>query len=103
MRRPPDAPSARNGAPPRDATTGHMFESGRLAGASEFGRPGRGSNHITPLFIRMPVRGSRTLLPNSESSVWVRATRLPCRSTTLRWEVQDGAGSAGAAPPIRSA
>ena len=37
---------------PRSSTTGHMLASGRCPAAIELGRPGRGSNHITPLFMR---------------------------------------------------
>src|SRR6266581_4475366 len=88
---PPEAPIANHGRPSRRAITGHMLVSGRLAGPSEFGAPGRGSNHMTPLFIRMPVAGRTTLLPNTESSVCVSATMLPSRSIALRWVVLDGA------------
>ena len=42
MRRPPEAPSASTGASPSRTMTGHMLVSGRLPGATEFGRPGRG-------------------------------------------------------------
>ena len=55
---PPDAPSPNHGRWSRATTTGHILVSARLPGAIEFGRPGRGSNHITPLFIRIPVPGS---------------------------------------------
>ena len=84
MRRPPLAPSAAQGSPSRVTTTGHMLESGRLPAASAFGPPGLGSNHIMPLFIVIPVRGSTTLAPKRASSVLVSATMLPSRSTTER-------------------
>ena len=64
--------------------TGHMLHSGRLFGAMAFGEPGVGSNHITPLFIRMPVPGSTTRLPMEESSVVVIATIIPSRSAAVR-------------------
>ena len=54
-----------------------MLVSGRLPGPIEFGWPGRGSNHITPLFIRMQVVGSTTRLPIEESKVVVSATIVP--------------------------
>ena len=84
-----DAPPARRaerqpGAPPCMATTGHMLDSGRLPGAIELGRPGRGSNHMTPLLSRMPVDGDTILLPNGDSRVWVRLTMVPARSTAHR-------------------
>src|SRR5574338_246617 len=88
--RPPDAPIANHGLPPQCAITGHMLVSGRLLGASVFGDSGRGSNHMMPLFIRMPVVGRTTFDPNTESSVWVSATMLPSRSITLRCVVVDG-------------
>ena len=43
---------------------------------------------MIPLFIKTPVRGSSTLLPNGESKVWVRLTMLPAASTAHRWVVQ---------------
>ncbi len=91
MRRPPLAPSAAHGTPSRVATTGHILASGRLPAASAFGPPGRGSNHIMPLFMVMPVPGSTTFEPKRESSVLVRATMLPSRSATERCVVcEDG-------------
>ena len=91
MRRPPEAPSP-NLAPSERATiVGHMLLKGRLPGAIEFGRPGRGSNHMMPLFHRMPVEGSMTLEPKIESNVCVSATTtLPCASATLKCVVQEG-------------
>ncbi len=58
MRRPPEAPAPNRGRPSRVAITGHILVKARLPGAIEFGRPGRGSNHMTPLFISIPVCGS---------------------------------------------
>ena len=64
-----------------------------MPGAIEFGRPGRGSNHMMPLLIRMPVCGETTLLPNSESSVWVR---LDHRAGAIdHREMRGAAGIAG--------
>src|SRR6266853_645607 len=97
--RPPEAPIANQGFPSRRAITGHMLVSGCLAGAREFGAPGRGSNHMTPLFIRMPVAGRTTLLPNTESSVCVSATMLPSRSIALRWVVLEAAAGEPAERP----
>ena len=42
MRRPPDAPAARNGLPPSVSMIGSMLHSGRLPGAIAFGVPGAG-------------------------------------------------------------
>jgi hypothetical protein len=84
MRRPPEAPSASHGASARRTTTGHILASGRRPGAMELGRPGRGSNHMMPLFIMMPVEGSSILAPKRDNRVWVSETIMPSRSTTLR-------------------
>ena len=65
-----------------------MLASGRLPGAIAFGRPGRGSNHIMPLFIRMPVDGSVTLAPKRDNRLLVSAAMLPSASITLTCEVQ---------------
>jgi len=92
MRRPPQAPSATQGAPSCIASTGHILASGRLPGAIELARPGVGSNHIIALFITMPVRGSTTFEPKRDSKVLVSATILPARSTTERCVVLDAAG-----------
>ncbi len=75
-----------------------MFDRGRFAAAMEFGLPGRGSNHMMPLFINMPVRGRVTFDPNSDNSVIVSATRFPWRSATLMWVVQDGEPKSGTSP-----
>src|SRR3989442_3693578 len=88
--RPPEAPIANHGFPARRAITGHMLVSGRLAGPSEFGAPGRGSNHITPLFMRMPVAGRTTLLPEHPSTACVTAPLLPSRALALRGGGLDG-------------
>ncbi len=79
-----------------------MLASGRLPGAIEFGRPGRGSNHMMPLLSRIPVCGDTILLPNSESSVWVRLTIVPARSTTVRWVVQPGSRRSSTSPIVAS-
>ena len=92
IRRPPEAPSAAKVRPPRDRTTGHMFESGRFPAAIEFGFPGRGSNHIMALLVMMPVAGSISFEPNRASKVCVSATMFPVRSTTERCVVQAGTG-----------
>jgi hypothetical protein len=57
--------------------TGHMLQSGRAPGAIALALPGRGSNHIMPLFISTPVSGSTTRLPIEESSVVVTARDCP--------------------------
>src|SRR5437899_12726497 len=85
--RPPDAPIANHGFPPHRAITGHMLVSGRFAGASEFGVPGRGSNHMTPLFIRMPVAGRATLLPEPKRRGGGRGPQL-----AVPWRVGGVAG-----------
>ena len=64
MRRPPLAPSEAQGRPSRERITGAMFESGVLPPATEFGRPGSGSNHIMPLLRSTPVPGVVTRLPH---------------------------------------
>ena len=56
---------------------GDMLVNGRLPPAMEFGWFGLGSNHITPLFIRMPDFGSTTRLPIDDKSVVVMATIVP--------------------------
>ena len=88
MRRPPDAPAARNGFPPSVSMIGSMLHSGRLPGAIEFGVPGRGSNHIMPLFSSTPDCGSSTRLPIEDISVVVIATVVPSASHTVRCVVQ---------------
>ena len=82
-----------------------MLVSGRLPGASEFGWPGRGSNHMTPLLSSTPEPGRTTLLPMLESRVVVIATIVPSASQTVRWVVQLSAaiGSASPRPARRSA
>jgi hypothetical protein len=67
-----------------------MLESGRLPGAIAFGTPGRGSNHMMPLFMSSPVSGRMTREPNSDSRVCVSATMLPSPSTTQKCVVQLG-------------
>ena len=79
-----------------------MLESGRFAGAIEFGRPGRGSNHMMPLFISTPVSGSSTLLPKTDSRVCVSDTKLPSASTTLRCVVSTGRDGIGTSPIVPS-
>src|SRR5680860_1541179 len=61
-----------------------MFARGRLRPATEFGRPGSGSNHIMPLLSSTPVPGATTRLPHAVSNVWVIATTLPALSAVLR-------------------
>ena len=82
-----------------------MLVSGRLPGPMAFGVPGRGSNHITPLFISTPERGSTTRLPIDDSNVVVIATIIPSASQTVRWVVQlsEPFGSASPRPASRSA
>ena len=77
-----------------------MLDSGRLPGAIELGRPGRGSNHMTPLLSRMPVDGDTTLLPNGDSRVWVRLTIVPARSTAHRCVVQAGSRRSSTSPMV---
>ena len=105
MRRPPEAPAARNGRPASVSITGSMLHSGRLPGAMEFGEPGRGSNHIMPLFSSTPVFGSSTRLPIEDISVVVIATVVPSASHTVRCVVQLCAlsGSLSPRPARRSA
>jgi hypothetical protein len=55
---------------------------------------------MMPLFIRMPVAGSTTLEPNTESSVCVSATMLPWRSTTLRCVVLEGSRRSAVSPIV---
>src|ERR1700753_1849386 len=101
MRRPPEEPPASLGQPPSAGVTmtGHMLQTGRALAAIWLGLPGRGSNHIMPLFIRMPVLGSITRLPIDDSNVVVIDTRLPSRSTTVRCVVQVSSGVVGVAAP----
>ncbi|GIT25549.1 MAG: hypothetical protein CM1200mP41_15930 [Gammaproteobacteria bacterium] len=54
-----------------------MFERGLFPLPNEFGGPGRGSNHMIPLFINMPVSGNTTLDPKMESKVWSRPQHYP--------------------------
>ena len=85
--------------------TGSILVSGRLPGPTLLGWPGRGSNHITPLFISTPLSGSTTRLPIDDSSVVVIATIVPSASHTVRCVVQLSAafGSASPKPDRRSA
>ncbi len=92
--RPPAAPMASQGRPFRASTSGHMLASGLAPAAMLFGCPGRGSNHIMPLFMMIPACGSATRAPKRESSVFVSETMVPCLSTTLTWEVQPACGVA---------
>src|SRR5271170_1558991 len=103
MRRPPDAPAAIHGRPPSIRITGSILVSGRLPGAIEFGWPGRGSNHITPLFSSTPDVGSTTRLPIDDSNVVVTATIVPSASQAVRWVVQVPVGSTSPRPARRSA
>ena len=80
---------------------GHMLESGRLPGAMELRPPGLGSNHMMPLFIRIPVCGSITLAPKGESRVWVSVTTVPSRSAAPRWLVQEARSASVPAPMPR--
>ena len=73
-----------------------------MPGAMEFGPPGRGSNHMMPLFSRIPVPGSITLAPKGERRVWVSATTVPSRSATPRWLVQDARLASLLSPMARS-
>ena len=98
IRRPPEAPAAIAGRAPSRRITGSMFVSGRLPGAIELGWPGRGSNHITPLFISTPEPGSTTRLPIDDSRVVVIATTVPSASQALRCVVQVSAAAGSAAP-----
>ena len=77
---------------------GSMLHSGRLPGAIEFGMPGRGSNHIMPLFSSTPDCGSSTRLPNEDISVVVIATVLPSASHAVRCVVQLSAASGSDSP-----
>ena len=81
---------------------GSMLHSGRLPGAIEFGVPGRGSNHIMPLFSSTPDCGSSTRLPIDDISVVVIATVVPSASHTVRCVVQLCAASGSDSPrPVR--
>jgi hypothetical protein len=102
MRRPPDAPATIHGLSPLRRITGNMLVSGLLPGAIELGWPGRGSNHITPLFMRMPVFGNTTRLPIEESSVVVMATIFPSASHTEMCVVQLSAACGSASPSVES-
>src|SRR5689334_24448237 len=105
IRRPPEAPPATYGRPFSARMIGNMLHSARLPGAIEFGTPGRGSNHIMPLFSTTPDCGSSTRLPNDDISVVVIATVLPSASQVVRWVVQLSAegGSVSPRPARRSA
>ncbi len=65
------------GDSPSRRMIGDMFVNGRFPPAIEFGWFGRGSNHMTPLFMRMPDFGRTTRLPIDDSSVVVMATIVP--------------------------
>ncbi len=96
--RPPGAPSANSGLPRRKPSTGTMFTSGRLPGATEFRRPGSGSNQIMPFWRRMPVPGTTMREPNSETAVLVNETMLRWRSIAQTWVVQSAVARAAATP-----
>src|SRR4051812_6634077 len=102
MRRPPDPPAATYGLPFSVSMIGSMLHRGRLPGAIEFGVPGRGSNHIMPLFSSTPDCGSSTRLPKEDISVVVIATQLPLASQTVRCVVQLSAASGSAEPRLAS-
>ena len=70
-----------------------------MPGASEFGVPGVGSNHMMPLFMVMPVCGQTNLEPKLDSRVCVTAAMLPSRSTAEKCVVQ--AGASASAPSAR--
>ena len=61
-----------------------MLHSGRRPPSTEFGPPGRGSNHIMPLFISTPVPGSMIRDPKPDMMVCVKDTTLPSASATQR-------------------
>src|SRR4051794_23192037 len=105
MRRPPEAPAANQGLSPIRRIIGDMLVNGRLPPPIELAWFGRGSNHITPLFIRMPDFGRTTRLPIDDSNVDVMATMVPSWSQTVRCVVQVSAacGSASPSPASRSA
>src|SRR5262252_1324664 len=86
--RPPEAPTPNHGLPSRATTTGHILVRARLPDDIEFGRPGRGSNHITPLFIRIPVPASTYRLPKEDSNVVVSAAMPPFRSAAVMCVVE---------------
>ena len=98
MVRPPAAPRASQGRPSRCRINGHILAKGLAPAAIELGWPGRGSNHIMPLFIRKPPLGITTLAPKRDSRVLVSETMDPEASTTLICEVQPA--SAVAACPM---
>ena len=102
MRRPPEAPRAVTGPAGSATIVGHILHKGCLPGAIELGRPGSGSNHMMPLFIRIPVSGNSKRDPKTDSSVWVSATTLPSRSVTFRWVVQAGILPSGLSPICNS-
>jgi hypothetical protein len=87
-----------NGRPFSARMIGNMLQSARLPGAIEFGTPGRGSNHIMPLFSSTPDCGSSTRLPNEDISVVVIATVLPSASHVVRCVVQLSAASGSDSP-----
>ena len=100
IRRPPDAPRAKLKPSVRRTIVGHMLQRGRLPPPSEFGPPGRVSNHMIPLFIRIPVSGRTTLLPNALNKVWVNATMLPSPSMVVRCVVHAGSRTSSASPIV---
>ena len=61
-----------------------MLTSPRLPGPTEFAFPGSGSNQIMPLLSRMPVPGTTTREPHSDTAVFVSDTMLRCLSMTDR-------------------
>ncbi|VTR92421.1 unnamed protein product [Gemmata massiliana] len=84
IRRPPVAPRASTGVPSFVTTAGHMLCSGRLPGAGEFARPGRGSNRDTPWPSTSPNPSIVTCEPKYPPWVNVSATVSPEASTVFR-------------------
>jgi len=74
----------------RGERSGTHLVSGRLAGASEFGAPGRGEPHHA-VFMRMPVAAGRPCCEHREQRLR-QATMLPSRSIALSESCSTGAG-----------
>ena len=103
-RRPPGDPTTAHGSPSRSRIAGAAAWSARRPGAGEIRRPGRGSNHIIPLFRGYPSPGTAKADPKRPPRVPVSATAMPSASIALTWVVQSevGAPDGGGARPSGS-
>ena len=92
-RRPPGEPTTAQGAPSRSRIAGAAACSARRPGAGEIRRPGRGSNHIMPLFRGYPSPGTAKADPKRPPSVPVSATAMPSASIAFTCVVQSEVGA----------